>query len=260
MKILRRFRYYFLEENKFRKYTLYAIGEIVLIVIGILIALQLNNLNEDRIDRERERIYLTEYLNDLEDCRTDLRQKINRTYEAFINTDTLLNLIRGEELDIDADHVNDLMMNPYRWSTFAGSDGTVSEILNGGNLLLIRNPDIRSSIASWYANLREIQAFEVVLRDFVQDYYSFLVNYLEIEVSEIPDPVMAGLQANTPFKSYRKTITKSKLMQLSDHLKFINLMDDIRWRQKHLNGLYIRKEKEFDLLMETIRLELQDFN
>ncbi|MEH6779913.1 DUF6090 family protein, partial [Maribacter arcticus] len=37
-----------LAENKFSRYLLYAIGEIVLVVIGILIALSINNWNENR--------------------------------------------------------------------------------------------------------------------------------------------------------------------------------------------------------------------
>ena len=37
-----------LTENKFSKYLIYAIGEIILVVIGILIALQINNLNQEK--------------------------------------------------------------------------------------------------------------------------------------------------------------------------------------------------------------------
>ena len=48
IKFFRRFRRQFLSQNKLSKYMLYAVGEIVLVVIGILIALQLNNWNEER--------------------------------------------------------------------------------------------------------------------------------------------------------------------------------------------------------------------
>jgi len=58
MKIFRRFRFYFLEEDKFQKYLLYAIGEIVLVVLGILIALQINNKNELRKLKAEEFIML----------------------------------------------------------------------------------------------------------------------------------------------------------------------------------------------------------
>ena len=45
-------------EDKFSKYLLYAIGEIILVVIGILIALQINNSNDNRTENKREIAYL----------------------------------------------------------------------------------------------------------------------------------------------------------------------------------------------------------
>jgi hypothetical protein len=47
------------DDNQFLKYSRYAIGEIVLVVVGILIALQINNWNEERKSLERERALLT---------------------------------------------------------------------------------------------------------------------------------------------------------------------------------------------------------
>jgi hypothetical protein len=53
IKFFRNFRLRLLNENKFSKYLIYAIGEIILVVIGILIALQINNWNEEhKIEKE----------------------------------------------------------------------------------------------------------------------------------------------------------------------------------------------------------------
>ena len=60
IKFFRKIRQNLLVENKFSKYLLYAIGEIVLVVIGILIALSINNWNEHRKRTENELIVLTE--------------------------------------------------------------------------------------------------------------------------------------------------------------------------------------------------------
>ncbi len=57
LRFFRQFRQRFLSENKFSKYLLYAIGEILLVVIGILIALQINNWNENKTkSRQLEQI------------------------------------------------------------------------------------------------------------------------------------------------------------------------------------------------------------
>lgn len=66
IKFFRRIRQQLLTENKFSKYLLYAVGEIVLVVIGILIALNINNRNEQRITEEKERFALEEIQSDIE--------------------------------------------------------------------------------------------------------------------------------------------------------------------------------------------------
>jgi len=55
IKFFRRLRQKLLAENRFSKYLIYAVGEIILVVIGILIALQINTWNENRIQRKKER-------------------------------------------------------------------------------------------------------------------------------------------------------------------------------------------------------------
>ena len=59
IKFFRKIRQKMLSENKFSKYLLYAIGEIILVVIGILIALSINNLNEANKRHDKEMQYLS---------------------------------------------------------------------------------------------------------------------------------------------------------------------------------------------------------
>lgn len=58
IKIFRTIRQRLLKENRISKYLLYAFGEIVLVVIGIMIALQINNANQKRLDEEALQGYL----------------------------------------------------------------------------------------------------------------------------------------------------------------------------------------------------------
>jgi len=66
IKFFRNLRKHMIKENKVSKYILYALGEIVLVVIGILIALQINNSNQIRKDKSRIVNYLSEISNDLD--------------------------------------------------------------------------------------------------------------------------------------------------------------------------------------------------
>ena len=65
IKFFRRIRQRLLSENKFRNYVLYAIGEIILVVIGILIALQINNWNEEQKTESKVQDYYVLLLEDL---------------------------------------------------------------------------------------------------------------------------------------------------------------------------------------------------
>jgi len=67
LKFFRRIRQRLLTESKFSNYFFYAIGEILLVVIGILIALSINNWNENKKKNETVKIYLTNYIEDLKD-------------------------------------------------------------------------------------------------------------------------------------------------------------------------------------------------
>ncbi|MDC6387416.1 DUF6090 family protein [Maribacter sp. PR1] len=66
IKFFRRIRQKLLTENKFSKYLLYAIGEIILVVIGILIALSINNWNEGNKIKAKEREILLHMKRNLE--------------------------------------------------------------------------------------------------------------------------------------------------------------------------------------------------
>jgi len=91
IKFFRKIRQRLLTENKFSKYLLYALGEIVLVVIGILIALQINNWNEWRKDRIKEKIILNDLAKNIEiNIQTfkndkDSIQQWNRSSEIVIH-------------------------------------------------------------------------------------------------------------------------------------------------------------------------------
>ena len=73
IKLFRHIRRSLINQNQMGKYFKYAIGEIVLVVLGILIALQINNWNEDRKKTKKEIFHLENILSNLED---DLENQI----------------------------------------------------------------------------------------------------------------------------------------------------------------------------------------
>lgn len=87
LRFFRQLRQKLLTENRVSRYVLYAVGEIVLVVIGILIALQINNWNEDLTNRNRLNNYLLALQNGLEEDLSNLKtlERVNLFRSQSIN-------------------------------------------------------------------------------------------------------------------------------------------------------------------------------
>ncbi|WP_026348486.1 DUF6090 family protein [Eudoraea adriatica] len=83
IKFFRKIRQQLLSQNKLSKYLFYAIGEIVLVVIGILIALQINNWNNESADRDKE-------INILTEIKQNLEVNVNQFSAEIVNQDSII--------------------------------------------------------------------------------------------------------------------------------------------------------------------------
>ena len=81
-KIFGKIRFQLLSENRIGKYLRYAIGEIVLVVIGILIALSINNWNQNRIEQRIEERLLKELIGNLDHNENRLKASIEEEYKS----------------------------------------------------------------------------------------------------------------------------------------------------------------------------------
>lgn len=96
IKFFRQIRQNLLMENKTGKYFKYAIGEIVLVVIGILIALQINNWNENLKNRDFEKEMLTQIQDNLKQDKLNLEIIVKHCDNAITSSDKILNTESSE--------------------------------------------------------------------------------------------------------------------------------------------------------------------
>jgi len=92
IKFFRKIRRALIESGSMRKYLLYAIGEILLVMIGILLALQVNNWNEWRKDRITEKEILIDLKLNLESNLTFLRERISYFNRGLNSTRIIKNV------------------------------------------------------------------------------------------------------------------------------------------------------------------------
>jgi len=148
---LRRIRRKLANENKFLQYFSYALGEVVLVVIGILIALQINNWNEEKKLNKTEYILLKQILKSLNSDfgRTKFIYE-NRALKKRSAIDDLLNNLNQEELPHDS-ILRPSFLNMTITLSFNYDKGAYESLKSHG-LDIIRNDSLRQRIIRLYEN------------------------------------------------------------------------------------------------------------
>lgn len=156
IKFFRRIRQQLVTENKLTKYIIYALGEILLVVIGILIALQINNSNEDRKQRRQELHYLKNLKTDLNLNISELDKYISVRNSRIESANYVLEYFEGKPLtDLNAFAFH--TTNIYIWQKFSQHDNTFQELVNSGNLALISNDTIKNGLLNLQALYKKLK-------------------------------------------------------------------------------------------------------
>ena len=182
IKFFRKIRYDLMEKNKTGKYLKYAIGEIVLVVIGILIALAINNLNQIRI-AENEEITI------LKAMKTDFLETKNRTEETIENQKEVVNfcyklqrIMNGEK---DTDSIGEyIYRGALSYWRIEPVNGTYDGLIGSGKTDIIKNQNLKSLLAEFSAEIKygfEDEEFGLKLTSLLMEKSSPYVAYLEPE-------------------------------------------------------------------------------
>ncbi|SEK73341.1 hypothetical protein SAMN04488008_10250 [Maribacter orientalis] len=183
IKLFRTIRQNLLSEGKTGKYLKYAIGEIILVVIGILIALQINDWNENRINRKQEHQILlqlkseyTENLNELDNKITMRNNTIDASYRIFSVKEGL-----NENVPVDSIALDLITINST--PTFDPVTGTTNEVLSSGKLYLLTNDMLKTLLTNWSGQVNRLTEYEQDLRNYsINHFYPYLTKNHNIKL------------------------------------------------------------------------------
>jgi len=204
-----------METRKTSKYLKYAIGEIILVVIGILIALQINNWNEKKKDLEKEQQILLslkeEFKQNIKELKFDhtVNEGCVKAIVALMNFD--------DTRDFETKTIDSLIGQIFNYATFDARLGVMNDITSSGNLELIRDSKLRYALNQWTGELGDYEEDVIIRREYwVNNVPSILYKYL---------PVRNG--DSSMDRSDYKRDTKIKPIQVpkSNYTAFLNSLE-----------------------------------
>jgi len=190
-RFFRQIRQRLLTNNRFSKYLLYAIGEILLVVIGILIALQVNNWNEERKERRVE-------IKFFRNLKNDLHADIERLDYMIDLATTKVKASQNVKLLSDRDSVGSLydfsddMLDLIFVDEFKPNDNTYDEMKSSGNFSSIRNDSLKLKLMNLRKTYVDIEGSQKHMRNdfdlFLADFEKYIDwgKYFDLRKSNIP--------------------------------------------------------------------------
>ena len=182
IKLFRHIRKTLLTEDKTNKYIKYAFGEIVLVVVGILIALQINNWNEEKKERKIEKNYVISLIEDLEIDTTKLSVLIKAYEKKEFEIDTVLRTYSKL-----SNSYNDTLWrnlpSVIQFPDFIYTDRTMQQLENSGGMRFILNKDALNAIIDYDLSVKHL------LESYIPDlnFYYQNSNQMWFEIMDIED-------------------------------------------------------------------------
>jgi len=180
----RKIRQKLLQENRVTRYLAYALGEIILVTIGILIALQINTWKETQNNQRRERDFYQALLKDLESDRDRLDFQTKFYKNRVENLSWLLSQIRNPAQKIEpvefGKHTEPLFYN----ESAVSFDATYEAAKSGGAFDTFSDKELLKQLVEYYSNFKE---FEDVLTSILR----IIENSFEPLMASVPNNFLA---------------------------------------------------------------------
>jgi len=263
IKFFRHIRKSLLMENKTSRYFKYAIGEIVLVVIGILIALQINIWNQSRKEKAKEIKYLTSIKSDL----IEQLEYINtqKRYElSFINaaSPVIEYYNKHSKFSLDSAFFKNITILNSR-KTFITTDPTFIDLVSSGNINLIESDALKKKIISYYQELELAekiiqnnntlitdQEYSIVMHKLGYYYFPSNGGYLG-EDFNLEDIVKKSLQKT---KSFNQKLANTASKILSKPENQLHLLNTLNHRHivslGHYQRAFVLENKTKELIQE----------
>ncbi|MEP0131908.1 MAG: DUF6090 family protein [Eudoraea sp.] len=250
LRFFRQIRQRLLTENKFSKYLLYAVGEILLVVIGILIALQVNNWNEDRINNQDLRLILKAVK---VENQINIEQIKYAIKDAEHVRSTLIHLLANMGPDYalkDETFIDSLFFEGLSITLFDPNKAAFFSLLESRNLKLIKGDSLRNMLLEWNSKLDRLSDYEAAT---FHTFKTIVLPHFYDKISLVKiDRKYTGLNEDLPKSAFQHDNRKALIL-----LETENIIEDHFYNLKKIQNAYNALLKDLKTVNQLIDKELQ---
>ncbi len=156
------------DDNEFLKYSRYAIGEIALLVVGILIALQINNWNESQKTKRLKSVYLNRLITDIEKDTANInyvRSEIQLSQKAI--KAMILNIVSTNDLKTLDSVASNYFERGWIIQEWAPTNNTYTHLSQTGNMNILVNTDLIDEIIQYYSYTSQVESSNLVNKNWI---------------------------------------------------------------------------------------------
>lgn len=224
-RFFRRIRQELAAQNKVAKYLRYAFGEILLVVVGILIALQVNNLNQERKNQKEGRL-IKQNIHEEFIKNQELLDESRKSNEVAFSSGKLLTSLAGaDKFELAKYNLDSLLNSSLMADSYLPTSNSLQDIMQSGRMNLLNNAELKNTILSWNAALDLFKEYKEVQTNWQNNQYMpytlSVISYKQMDIYN---------QKSWSGKSKLATDYYS----LFQDLKFENLVDNNLWLLEYL--------------------------
>jgi len=250
LKVFRRLRKHLLVENKVKRYLLYAIGEIILVVIGILIAIQLNNWNEEK-KAERQYYISLQNLNEEFNRTKTLLTIILEDYKLSIDAgQELMFIFEADSIQYSESKIDTLISVSLKQAPFYPLQPILDEMMVSGTIKSLPNETLKKRLFDWESTIDWLHFdYDLYLRFNVEEYNPYMTKNISWKNIDI-------VEGNRSFTKRSRLSGSVKL--LFKELEFENLIDSNLFHSNRLHRRLVKIDALLDTILSEINASLEE--
>ncbi|PHN06974.1 DUF6090 family protein [Flavilitoribacter nigricans] len=251
IRFFRKIRLESLSLGKTKKYLQYALGEIILVVIGILIAIQINEWNQNRIEKKQYAIILQNLEDEFNQTKTLLTTLTSHYTSGIQASSKLMHQFGSDQKIYSVPQIDTLLALSMQQPPFYPPQPVLAELMNSGKLKSLSNKELKQHLFDWEANVRwlhfDYDLFISFSNDQFQPYINKKWSWKNIDLAE-----------GNEFHDARSTLLDTDIYGIFQELEFENLIDSNLFHSNRLYKRLVNIGILIDNILKQIEVSLQD--